>query len=166
MLRKAPWLDPVLLSDFKSEGAFVLEVGRKLSEFTDGLSQTAVGSEVLAGRDERGNPENGNTYDPRGIWFQGFSGGAIYEHRFTPNASDPDFFRWVSSCEPLPPPADMPCVTGSTEEGEYFSARSAHPGGVNVLFGDGHVEFTSDDVDFAVWQAIATVAEGEVVGEP
>ncbi len=164
-LRNAPWLPPVILSEFKSEGAFVLEVGRKLSEFTDGLSQTALGSEVLAGRDERGNPENGNKYDPRGIWFSGFGGGAIYEHRFTPNSSNPDFFRFVSSCEPLPPPVDMPCVTGSTEEEMYFSARSRHPGGVNVLFGDGRVEFTSDDIDLVVWQAIATVAGGEVAGE-
>ena len=44
------------------------------------------------------------------------------------------------------------------------SARSKHPGGVNVLFGDGHVAFFSDSVDLVVWQAIATVDGGEIVG--
>ena len=163
MLRNAPWLDPVILSEFKSEGAFVLEVGRKLSEFTDGLSNTVLGSEVLAGRDERGNPGNGNKYDTRGIWFQGFGGGAIYEHKHTPNSSNPDCADNATACAPFPPPVDMPCVVcASNISGSYFSARSMHPGGVNVLFGDGHVAFVADDVDHTTWQAIATVAQGEV----
>ena len=158
-LRNAPWLKPVLLSEFKSDGAFVLEVGRKLSEFADGLSQTAVGSEVLTGTI--------GSNDVRGIWFSGFEGGAIYEHRFTPNSSNPDFMIFASHCDPFPLPVDLPCQSGASQSFEtYVSARSRHPGGVNVLFGDGRVEFTSDDVDLVVWQAIATVAEGgEVVGE-
>jgi prepilin-type processing-associated H-X9-DG protein len=157
-LRNAPWLKPILLSEFKSEGAFVLEVGRKLSEFADGLSQTAVGSEVLTGTI--------GSNDVRGIWFSGFEGGAIYEHRFTPNSSNPDFMIFASHCDPFPLPVDLPCQSGASQSFEtYVSARSRHPGGVNVLFGDGHVEFTSDDVDLVVWQAIATVAGGEVAGE-
>ena len=60
----------------------------------------------------------------------------------------------------------MPCATGAQDVGEeYISARSRHPGGVNVLFGDARVEFTSDAVDLGVWQTIATVAGGEVSGE-
>jgi prepilin-type N-terminal cleavage/methylation domain-containing protein/prepilin-type processing-associated H-X9-DG protein len=163
--RSAPWIKPPIppLSEFKSDGPFVLEVGRKLSEFTDGLSNTVLGSEVLAGRDERGNPGNGNKYDTRGIWFQGFGGGAIYEHQRTPNSSDPDCADNATACAPFPPPVDMPCVVcASNISGSYFSARSMHPGGVNVLFGDGHVAFVADDVDHTTWQAIATVAQGEV----
>ena len=36
------------------------------------------------------------------------------------------------------------------------TARSAHPGGVNVAFADGHVRFVSDAVDLAVWRALGT----------
>ena len=60
----------------------------------------------------------------------------------------------------------MRCSTGAQDAGEeYISARSRHPGGVNVLFGDARVEFTSDEVDLGGWQAIATVAKGEGPGE-
>ena len=154
------------VSEFKSNGAFVLEVGRKLSEFTDGLSHTVLGSEVLSGRDDRGNPGNGDKYDTRGIWFQGFGGGAIYEHQHTPNSSNPDCATNPTPCAPNPPPIDMPCVVCTRSiSGSYFSARSMHPGGVNVLFGDGHVAFVTDNVDHTIWQAVATVAQGEVAGE-
>ena len=34
-----------------------------------------------------------------------------------------------------------------------MSARSAHPGGVNVLMGDGSVHFATDDIDLPIWQA-------------
>ena len=166
-LRTAPWIKPPIppLIEFKSDGAFPLEVGRQLSEFTDGLSQTAVGSEVLAGQDVPKNAGGPHHYDSRGVWYVGFGGGAIYQHRFTPNASNPDYFNHYATCLPGIP-ENMPCSTGAQDVGEeYVSARSSHPGGVNVLFGDGRVEFTSDDVDLGVWQAIATVAEGEVVGE-
>ncbi len=156
-LRQAPWLKPVTLNQYKSDGAFVMEVGRKLSEFTDGLSNTVLGSEVLTGMDGKN--------DIRGIWFTGFDGGAIYEHQWTPNSSNPDFMVAGSHCDPRPPPPDMPCRSGAGNDSQtYFSARSRHPGGVNVLFGDGHVEFITDGVDLTAWRAIATVAGEEVVG--
>jgi prepilin-type N-terminal cleavage/methylation domain-containing protein/prepilin-type processing-associated H-X9-DG protein len=44
-----------------------------------------------------------------------------------------------------------------------ISARSAHPGGVNVLFGDGSVKFVKDSVNLVTWRAIGTRAGGEAV---
>jgi prepilin-type N-terminal cleavage/methylation domain-containing protein/prepilin-type processing-associated H-X9-DG protein len=43
------------------------------------------------------------------------------------------------------------------------AARSRHAGGVNVLFGDGRVDFVSSSVDLAVWQALGTRAGAETV---
>ena len=46
----------------------------------------------------------------------------------------------------------------------WTAARSAHPGGVNLLFCDGHVTFVRDSVDLSLWGALSTRAGGEVVG--
>jgi len=43
------------------------------------------------------------------------------------------------------------------------TARSYHPGGVNILLGDGSVRFVKSTIDGFVWRALGTVAGGEVV---
>jgi prepilin-type processing-associated H-X9-DG protein len=40
---------------------------------------------------------------------------------------------------------------------------SAHPGGVNVAFGDGSVRFMKDSIALSVWRALSTRNGGEVV---
>ena len=45
----------------------------------------------------------------------------------------------------------------------WRAARSLHPGGVNVLFCDGHVAFVRDAIDPRLWRGLATRAGGEVV---
>jgi prepilin-type processing-associated H-X9-DG protein len=45
----------------------------------------------------------------------------------------------------------------------WKAARSPHPGGVNVLFCDGHAAFVRDAVALPTWRAIATRAGGELV---
>ena len=39
---------------------------------------------------------------------------------------------------------------------------SRHPGGVNIVFGDGSVKFIKDSVNLPVWRALGTRAGGEV----
>ena len=51
-------------------------------------------------------------------------------------------------------------------EHAILSARSEHPGVVNVGFGDGHVTTVSDDVDLAVWRALGTRNGEEAVNTP
>ncbi|MGE3821794.1 MAG: H-X9-DG-CTERM domain-containing protein, partial [Isosphaeraceae bacterium] len=79
---------------------------------------------------------------------------------FTPN-------RRVDGNEPSGRPADFD-VTGQREKrgGPTFAAitaRSHHPGGVNVLMGDGSVRFVKDAVDGATWRALGTVSGGEAL---
>jgi prepilin-type N-terminal cleavage/methylation domain-containing protein/prepilin-type processing-associated H-X9-DG protein len=44
-----------------------------------------------------------------------------------------------------------------------ITSRSYHPGGVNVLLGDGSVRFIKSTINGATWRALGTVAGGEVV---
>jgi prepilin-type processing-associated H-X9-DG protein len=137
--------------DLETDGAFYLEVGRKLKEFTDGLSKTAFASELLAGRlDDAPLFET----DHRGRGVMPYEGGGSYCHKTTPNSSVPDRMPYccISS-------EDMPCEVLGDLQNEYFAARSWHPGGVNVLFGDGHVEFHVDTVDLAFWRELATIQQ-------
>ncbi|RUL88329.1 H-X9-DG-CTERM domain-containing protein [Tautonia sociabilis] len=45
----------------------------------------------------------------------------------------------------------------------WKAARSLHPGGVNVLFCDGHVDFIQETVDPTVWRGLSTRSRGEVI---
>ena len=40
-----------------------------------------------------------------------------------------------------------------------------HPGGCNVLMGDGSVHFISEMINQLTWAAMSSMAEGEVVGK-
>jgi len=45
------------------------------------------------------------------------------------------------------------------------TARSRHPGGVNVWMCDGSVRFIDDSISLATWRAIATRSGNEVTGD-
>lgn len=47
----------------------------------------------------------------------------------------------------------------------YFAARSFHPGGAEVLLGDGSVQFLPETIDLATNRAIYSGSGGEVIGE-
>ena len=80
-------------------------------------------------------------------------------HKNTPNTSIGDALRYECVHSP-----DMPCgpFVAYTDE-VHTAARSSHPGGVNVVFGDGHVAFYSNSVSLLLWQALATVAGEEIM---
>ena len=129
-------------------------------EFTDGTSSTALASENIAGSPDKGGL--GGLADFRGVWSWPFTG-SVYQHRETPNSSVPDCL--VRFACPDPSQQVAPCVNTCSWWETTIAARSRHPGGVNVLFVDGHVGFYVDEVDLVVWQSLATIAGGEVISE-
>ncbi|MHC5541503.1 DUF1559 domain-containing protein [Singulisphaera rosea] len=78
-----------------------------------------------------------------GSWAQGDFRHALYTHYYPPNSQSYD------------------CLRGS--DYGWKTARSYHNGGVNVLFGDGRVQFVKDSIAVASWSALGTRAGGEVV---
>ena len=137
-------------------GAFRYDRGRRMKEFTDGTSSTAIVSELRSGSPDEGFPN----VDFRGLWTEAFQG-AHYLHINTPNSTAPDGVRSYSC--PNPPSLRVsPCTVVSAPDVNN-AARSYHPGGVNTLFVDGHVQFFSDGTDRVLWQGLATINGGEVI---
>jgi prepilin-type N-terminal cleavage/methylation domain-containing protein/prepilin-type processing-associated H-X9-DG protein len=163
--------------DRSANGMFSSGAWRRLADCLDGLSNTAFVSESLLGpggpdgeRDSRPDPRThmalvvpfslvtaGNCDQPvpsgvnrfvasRGrLWAGQSFENTAYNHFFPPNTKRYDCFFWVNR--------------------GLKAARSRHPGGVQVLFGDGSVHFVDDSIDLGIWRAIATRAGGEVVAQ-
>ena len=55
------------------------------------------------------------------------------------------------------------CGGCSPDQAEFSNATSNHPGGVNVLMGDGSVKFIKDSVAMPVWWRLGTRAGNEPV---
>ena len=161
-----------------ADGAFILGPPQSAASLLDGLSNTVAGSEMLIGTaigtvttsttapgdirrvamavastglvatDAGGCTGAAASWrlDKGYAWWDGDFRSGLYNHFLTPNSKLPDC--WQTS-----PPHD-PAIK---------AARSNHPGGVNVLFCDGHVAFMKDTVALPTWRALATRAAGEVV---
>jgi prepilin-type N-terminal cleavage/methylation domain-containing protein/prepilin-type processing-associated H-X9-DG protein len=138
--------------DDRPQGVFMLNSKDRLTDITDGTTHTAFVSELLnvPGEDGRGTMH--------------YPEGPLYQHNQTPNNPAPDWFRqgW---CVSVP---RAPCVgtySSWNPKSLILTARSRHPGGVNVLLGDGGVRFVADQVDLAAWRALSSPRGGEVPGE-
>ena len=89
---------------------------------------------------------NGNNSVIKGEqWYNGMWGKTLYDHLLTIN--DPSCINTGRGAE----------VLGACTAGSY------HPGGVNVLFADGHVRFVRETVPAAIWRGLATRNGGEVI---
>jgi len=173
-------------------GAFTIGSGNRDADFTDGLSNTAMFAEHTKGsggavttmpaisdivtRRNRaaGMPDiddlfsdclNARRIDPFNFLAQGrflrgtdFSDGwpfawymaTMYNHVATPNWKGIDCGSFSS----------IPDTPG---EHAIIAARSSHPGGANVLLGDGSVKFMKDSVSLQAWRGLGTRNGGEVI---
>lgn len=145
----------------ETDGAFRIDGVRKVANFTDGTSKTAMVSELLSGIHDL---LKSGGWDMRGVWAYHPMGSASYTHLHTPNSSAPDKLYMGTFVHS--PEAGLPADNGFNNfKTHHAAARSRHPGGVQVGFGDGHVSFYSDAVDWELWQALSTLANGETIQE-
>jgi len=149
-------------ADTSTDGAFRPVEARDLKDITDGTSKTILFAEILAGKDDEGSHGPTSQADDRGLWVWPNMGGSNYTHFSTPNSSLLDNLGQNSCGDD--PPEDMPCqgINGNQAQ-HYAAARSRHPGGVNVLFGDGHVSVTSDAIFYKIWRNLGSIDDGQVI---
>jgi prepilin-type N-terminal cleavage/methylation domain-containing protein len=124
----------------------------RLSEVTDGASNTALSSELILSPDTIDNDVRGRYYNPAHC-------GTLFSTRIPPNTLVPDQLDWCSS-RPLP---QAPCIW--TNVNIFVSPRSYHAGGVSLGLVDGSVRFVSDNVDPVTFRALGSRNGNEVVGE-
>ena len=117
----------------------------KLTDITDGTAQTMLMSEVIMAM-------NDDDYDIRGDMLNDDNPCTQFMTIHTPNSGrDASTF-----CDSVTYPLNPPCQhLPDDNTPSQKAARSRHPGGVNVLFGDGSCHFVRDDIDPLVWKALA-----------
>jgi len=167
-------------SNTGSVGPFSDSSAVTVAAITDGMSQTAFASERLLGSGILNQDLSGwymsmlqmptsadQTYAdcqglaPKMIWYNqtgaawasGEMPSTTYNHVTTPNGR---------SCAIM---AQMGIAISWSDLPWYMQVppSSAHPGGVNVLAGDGSVRFVKNSVSVPVWRAFGSRAGGEVV---
>ena len=116
-----------------NNGPFVYHLEIKLRGISDGLSHTMFVGEIID-VDDNGVPN---------CWM------ATSRHS--------DCLRTTEN--PLNTPTKMGITNSSGQNGAF---ASVHPGGAQFSFGDGHVEFLSENIDLYAYRAMSTRAEGEV----
>jgi prepilin-type N-terminal cleavage/methylation domain-containing protein/prepilin-type processing-associated H-X9-DG protein len=125
----------------------------RLTDFSDGTSNTILMSEIIMAR-------NDDDYDIRGDMMNDDIPCTMFMTLNTPNSgTDVSPF-----CSGTKYPWNPPCTTAGSNY-SHKAARSRHLGGVNALFGDGHVLFVQSSIALATWRALGTMNGGEVVGD-
>ena len=158
-------------SPVTADGIFYINSQTRPEQVTNGLSHTAMLAESILGNpdgsasmndpavdyrftlatpltdDNCANTFQWNVSDGRGFaWACGELRCALYNHYYLPNQDIPD-------C--------LGSGLGGGVKAEFIdfgwrTARSRHPGGVNLVMADGSVSFIDNDITLAVWQAMAS----------
>jgi prepilin-type N-terminal cleavage/methylation domain-containing protein/prepilin-type processing-associated H-X9-DG protein len=133
-----------------SKSAFAGTNPERNYKFALGFAEAADLTDGTCNSAKTYNSVIGNANDPRGFaWCSGEYRCALYNHYYTPNAANFDCITSVTVDSTIPPQRLYSAYGWRT-------ARSAHPGGVNLLYADGSVRFTDNGISPTAWRAIST----------
>ena len=156
----------------RNNGTFWVGSAVGPAQFVDGMSNTAVFSERVLGDSTRMN-----TMSDYYLASDTISSCAQIA---TPSAQRLSIFyewsgeRWADGnvlytrYQHILTPNQPSCLLGGSNDVDgpiLVTATSRHPGGVNALLGDGSVRFVKQGINQALWQALGTVAGGEIVDQ-
>lgn len=150
-------------------GMFGQNNGVRFAEVRDGLSNTAMFSERVQGTwNPTGQDTRADLYNLARVWTEASFRQAcaaltpqqarLYPHDFDGGQTWLEGNMNWTRYNHLLPPNRIACKNGITWDGVAMPASSGHPGGVNVLFGDGAVHFVAQTVDERVWLGAGTIA--------
>ncbi len=131
---------------------FTMDSAYGIQSITDGTSNTLLMAEVKIGADITGGMQDhcGDVWNDD--WMC-----AMFTAFTPPNTSFPDYLG--NDCN-YPYQNNPPCQVKAPF---FIAARSFHPGGINGLMADGHVQFFKNSVAVMTWRMLGSSQGGEVI---
>jgi prepilin-type N-terminal cleavage/methylation domain-containing protein len=152
---------PPLNAGEQGRAPFYLGIGTRLSEITDGTTNTLCMMEMLQAP---GSGSNGNPLDRRGRLWNDDTACYQVSTRIAPNSPSNDFGTCVHQ-----PQFKLPCTPTANQQGEaptfFMGSRSRHPSGVVASLCDGSVRFITNNIDLTTWTALSSMGAGEATGD-
>ena len=145
-----------------SDGVFYANSQTSLADISDGTSSTVLLGEVLPDQDIKGIDAAG---DEQKVdhWYIGSRELDSMESIALTGRTSSENSECLGSTACRINSLLLGDLTTIDEKELSFGSR--HPGGVNIGFVDGHVQFVSETIATAVWSAIGTRNGGEVAGD-
>jgi prepilin-type N-terminal cleavage/methylation domain-containing protein/prepilin-type processing-associated H-X9-DG protein len=141
-------------SKYRGNMVYGADPGDDLNRPHDAFQNPALTITLLQNCNAMFQSTTTNIGDDHGYrWSMGVTGYSLFNTIQTPNDSQYPF----SACRLDGTARDYP------DSGFAYGSSSAHPGGINVCFGDGSVRFIKNSINRTTWWSLGTKANGEVI---